>query len=80
MRNLSVVAVYDTVRSAPAVRLADDLGIFTTTEITELYQIGDLDLVLDLSEDWPSMTRSKPSVPAVSASSREPAPSSSGIS
>ncbi len=51
VENLSIVAVYDTVRSAPAVRLADDLGIFTTTELSELYQIGDLDLVLDLSED-----------------------------
>jgi diguanylate cyclase (GGDEF)-like protein len=51
VENLSIVAVYDTVRSAPAVRLADDLGIFTTTEISELYQIGGLDLVLDLSED-----------------------------
>lgn len=51
VENLSIVAVYDTTRSAPAVRLADDLGIFTTTEISELYQMGDLDLVLDLSED-----------------------------
>lgn len=49
--NLSIVAVYDTTRSAPAIRLAEDLGIFTTTELSELYQMGALDLVLDLSED-----------------------------
>lgn len=51
VENLSVVAVYDTTRSAPAVRLADDLGIFATTELSELYQIAGLDLILDLSED-----------------------------
>jgi len=49
--NLSVVAVYDTIRSAPAIRLADDLGIFATSELSELYQISGLDLILDLSED-----------------------------
>ncbi|MBN1192455.1 MAG: sensor domain-containing diguanylate cyclase [Coriobacteriia bacterium] len=49
--NLSVVAVYDTTRSAPALRLADDMGIFTTTELSELSQIAGLDLILDLSEE-----------------------------
>ncbi|MRS12888.1 MAG: sensor domain-containing diguanylate cyclase [Actinobacteria bacterium] len=51
VENLAVVAVYDVARSAPAIRLADDLGIFTTTELSELYQIAGLDLVLDLSEE-----------------------------
>lgn len=51
LENLNVVAVYDASRSAPAVRLADDLGVFATTELSELSQIGDLDLILDLSED-----------------------------
>lgn len=49
--NLAIVAVYDPNRSAPAVRLADDLGIFTTTEISELSQLVNLDLILDMSED-----------------------------
>ena len=49
--NLDVAAVYDTSRSAPAMRLAEDLGVFATTEIAELSQLVSLDLVLDLSED-----------------------------
>ena len=49
--NLDVAAVYDTSRSAPAMRLAEDLGVFATTEIAELNQLASLDLVLDLSED-----------------------------
>jgi diguanylate cyclase (GGDEF)-like protein len=49
--NLDVVAVCDTSRSAPAMRLADDLGVFSTTEFEELHQLSPLDLILDLSED-----------------------------
>ncbi|MHB8761523.1 MAG: GGDEF domain-containing protein [Coriobacteriia bacterium] len=51
IENLSVLAVYDSSRSAPAMRLANDLGVFATTELTELYQIPELDLILDLSDD-----------------------------
>ncbi len=51
IENLLVVAVYDSNRAAPAVRLADDLGMFTTTAISELAQIPDLDLILDMSEE-----------------------------
>jgi len=51
VENLAVVAVYDPSRSAPAMRLADDLGVFTTIELEELYQLAPLDLVLDLSND-----------------------------
>jgi len=51
VENLSIVAVYDSNRAAPAVRLAEELGIFTTTEISELAQISGLDLVLDMSEE-----------------------------
>lgn len=51
VENLRVLAVYDPSRSAPAVRLANDLGVFATTELSELYQISELDLVLDLSDD-----------------------------
>lgn len=51
VENLRVLAVYDPSRSAPAVRLANDLGVFATTELSELYQLPELDLILDLSED-----------------------------
>jgi len=51
IENLDVVAVFDISRTAPAMRLAEDLGIFTTTQVSELSQISGLDLILDLSED-----------------------------
>ncbi|MDY0341057.1 MAG: sensor domain-containing diguanylate cyclase [Coriobacteriia bacterium] len=49
--NLSVAAVYDSSRTAPAMRLAEDLGVFATTQVSELSQISGLDLILDLSDD-----------------------------
>src|SRR5512133_104506 len=51
VENLGVTAVFDASPSAPAMRLAEDLGIFCTTELSELYQLGGLDLILDLSDD-----------------------------
>lgn len=54
VENLSVVAVADPNRQSPGVRLADDLGIFTTSDTSELYQVPDLDIIVDLSDD-PSM-------------------------
>jgi diguanylate cyclase (GGDEF)-like protein len=51
VENLSVAAVCDPSPSAPVMRLAEDLGVFCTTEISELYQVGGLDLILDLSDD-----------------------------
>jgi diguanylate cyclase (GGDEF)-like protein len=51
VENISVVAVADPNRGAPAVRLAEDLGIFTTPDITELYQVPNLDLIVDLTDD-----------------------------
>lgn len=51
IENLSVAAVYDTSRSAPAMRLAENLGVFATTQVSELSQMSDLDLILDLSDD-----------------------------
>ncbi len=51
IEHLSVVAVYDASRAAPAVRLADELGIFTTSELSELSQMPALDLILDMSEE-----------------------------
>jgi diguanylate cyclase (GGDEF)-like protein len=49
--NLFVVGVADRNRSAPAMRLAEELGVFATTELSELFQIPDLDIIIDLSED-----------------------------
>ena len=49
--NLFIVGVADRSRSAPAMRLAEELGIFATSEVSELFQIDDLDLIIDLSED-----------------------------
>lgn len=51
IENLFVVGVADKNRSAPAMRLAEELGIFATTEVSELFQVPDLDIILDLSED-----------------------------
>ncbi|MDO8964499.1 MAG: GGDEF domain-containing protein [Coriobacteriia bacterium] len=51
VENLSVVAVADPNRLAPGLRLAEDLGIFTTPDVTELYQVPGLDIIVDLSED-----------------------------
>ncbi len=35
----------------PAARLAADLGIFCTSELTEVFQVPDLDLIVDMSGD-----------------------------
>jgi diguanylate cyclase (GGDEF)-like protein len=51
IENLSIAAVWDSNPSAPALRLADDLGLFCTTELSELFQLSGLDLILDLSGD-----------------------------
>jgi diguanylate cyclase (GGDEF)-like protein len=49
--NVRVVGVADRNRSAPCMRLADELGVYTTTDIAELFQIEELHLILDMSED-----------------------------
>jgi diguanylate cyclase (GGDEF)-like protein len=51
VENISVVAVADPNHGAPAIRLAEDLGVFTTSDITELYQMPGLDLIVDLTDD-----------------------------
>ena len=51
VENLSVVALADNNLSSPGIRLAEELGIFTTSDVTELYQVSDLDLIVDVSED-----------------------------
>jgi diguanylate cyclase (GGDEF)-like protein len=49
--NLAIVAVADQNASAPGLRLAEDLGIFTTTDVSEIFQVPDLDLIVDISDD-----------------------------
>lgn len=49
--NVSVVAVHAPYASSPAMRLADELGLYTTTDITEVFQVPGLTLILDLSDD-----------------------------
>ncbi len=51
VESIAVVALADLSQSAPGMRLAENLGIFTTTDPTELYQVHDLDLIVDLSDD-----------------------------
>ncbi len=49
--NISVAAICCVNPTAPAVRLADDLGIYSTRDFTEIYQVSGLDLIIDMSED-----------------------------
>lgn len=49
--NISVAAICCTNPSAPAVRLAEDLGIYSTRDYTEVFQVPDLDLIIDMSDD-----------------------------
>ncbi len=51
VENLQVAAVADPNKSAPGIRLAEELGIFATSDLTELYQVHGLDLIIDMSED-----------------------------
>ncbi len=51
IEDIDVVGVSDRRPNAPCMRLAEELGIFTTTEVSELFQVRSLDLVIDMSED-----------------------------
>lgn len=51
VENLEVVAVFDPAATAPAMRLAEDLGVFVTTALSELFQVPRLDIIVDLSDD-----------------------------
>jgi len=51
VENIAVVAVADPNHGAPAIRLAEDLGVFTTPDVTELYQVPGLDLIVDLTDE-----------------------------
>ncbi len=49
--NIDVAAVSCPNSTAPAVRLAEDLGIYSTRDYTEVYQVPGLDLIIDMSDD-----------------------------
>ena len=49
--SVHVAAVATPAASAPAVRLAEDLGIYVTSDHIEIFQIRGLDLIIDMSED-----------------------------
>lgn len=51
VENIDVAALSCANPSAPAVRLAEDLGLFATRDFTEVYQLPGLDLIIDMSED-----------------------------
>jgi len=49
--NIDVAAISCANATAPAMRLAEDLGIYATREMSELFQVPDLDLIIDMSDD-----------------------------
>jgi diguanylate cyclase (GGDEF)-like protein len=50
VESITVTAVSDPSASAPAMRLAEEVGVFATTDISELFQIPGLNVIIDLSE------------------------------
>lgn len=51
VENIDVLAVSCGNTLAPAMRLAEDLGVYTTRDFTELYQLPSLGLIIDISDD-----------------------------
>lgn len=51
LETVEVAAVCSPQRGAAAIRMAEDLGIYTTTDLTEVFQVPGLELVLDMSGD-----------------------------
>lgn len=51
VENITVAAVCAPTAMSPALRLADELGVFATREHTEVFQIPGLSLIVDMSED-----------------------------
>jgi len=49
--NIDVLAVSCGNSVAPAMRLAEDLGVYTTRDFTEIYQLPSLGLIIDISDD-----------------------------
>ena len=51
LETVKIAAVCAPQPGAAAIRMADELGIYTTTDLTEVFQVPGLDLVLDMSGD-----------------------------
>ncbi|MDP2234737.1 MAG: hypothetical protein Q8K89_13950, partial [Actinomycetota bacterium] len=51
VENIDVAAVCCSNATAPAARLAEDLGVYSTRDYTEVYQVSGLDLIFDMSDD-----------------------------
>ncbi len=70
-----VVAVCAPHLSSPSVRLGEDLGVFVTDQLVEVFQVPDLDLIIDISDDpriYPQLEAQKPAqVALVGASGSE---------
>ncbi len=49
--NVRVAAVACPTPTAPAARLAEDLGVHVMPDVTEVFRVRDLDLIVDMSED-----------------------------
>ena len=49
--HIDVAAIACTNPSAPGIRLAQDIGVYSTRDFTEIYGIGGLDLIIDMAED-----------------------------
>ena len=49
--NVNVAAVCAASAGLPAMRLADECGIFSTRDHSEVFQVPDLDLIIDMSDD-----------------------------
>jgi len=63
LENIVVACVCAAQGSAPAMRLADDLGIFCTTDLSEVFQVPALDLIIDMSDDpriYPQLEKQRP--------------------
>ncbi len=65
---VTVAAVHAPHDGLPAMRLANELGLYATTELSEVFQVPGLDLVVDMSDD-----------PTVSARLEQQRPSSVGL-
>lgn len=51
VENIDVAAVACSNQAAPAMRLAEDLGVYATRDVIEVFQVPGLDLIIDMSDD-----------------------------
>lgn len=51
LSNVDVAALWSPQRGSAAVRLADELGVYVAEDMSEVFQISDVELVIDLADD-----------------------------